>query len=311
MASENKKRKSLLIALLILLLIFLIIGAAFIIKYALGKGDGDVSSTIGSSSSPSSSDVTSSDTSEEPSSSEATKPSSKPSSSEEPSSSVATKPSSKPSSSESSSSEAPPVKTDPDEVLQKALEKLGKLKGNSKEVSNVSNPATLTVEVKDTAAASAAATEILNTIKTKLKYNESTANGNEAVGNPNPFSYDYTLTFTEAKDGKYVFTFEYRFHQYYNVEDKGYDTNDFVEAVASYLEGKGKQRFDYQTTSGIRETQSVIILLEDDYATALEKAKGQVSSVCGSYRNFDFEYRALTIAGKEQKTALLYYIYCK
>ena len=302
MASENKKRKSLLIALLILLLIFLIIGAAFIIKYALGKGDGDVSSTIGSSSSPSSSDVTSdvtsSDTSSEPSS-------------EEPSSSVATKPSSKPSSSESSSSEAPPVKTDPDEVLQKALEKLGKLKGNSKEVSNVSNPATLTVEVKDTAAASAAATEILNTIKTKLKYNESTANGNVAVGNPNPFSYDYTLTFTEAKDGKYVFTFEYRFRQYYNVADKGYDTNDFVEAVASFLEGQGKQRFDNQTTSGIRETQSVIILLEDDYATALEKAKGQVSSVCGSYRNFDFEYRALTIAGKEQKTALLYYIYCK
>ena len=303
MANDNKKSKNWLIIIPIILAALLLVsgcifGTAILIKN-MGGSDGDNSSTIDSSSIiQSSSDVTSSDTSSEPSS-------------EEPSSSEATKPSSKPSSSESSSSEAPPVKTDPDEVLQKALEKLGKLKGNSKEVSNVSNPAILTVEVKDTAAASAAATEILNTIKTKLKYNESTANGNVAVGNPNPFSYDYTLTFTEAKDGKYVFTFEYRFCQYYNVADKGYDTNDFVEAVASYLEGKGKQRFDYQTTSGIRETQSVIILLEDDYATALEKAKGQVSSVCGSYRNFDFEYRALTIAGKEQKTALLYYIYCK
>lgn len=209
--------------------------------------------------------------------------------------------------------EVPPVKSDPNAILSMSLANLASLKGNSKEVTSISNPAKLNIEVGDTESVENAVAQIVNAIKSKVGYNAATADGNVPVGNPNPFSYDYRLIYTTSVNGKHCYTFEYRFRQYYNVAEKGYDTNRLVSDVVAYLSGQGKTKFDYQTTGTISESQPVIIPIGDDYNTALEKAKGQVASVCSSYRNFDFTYRALTIAGRGQTetTALMFYIYCK
>lgn len=206
-----------------------------------------------------------------------------------------------------------PTKTDPTTILNTALANLSSMKGNSKQVASISNPASMALEVSDTEGIQEAATQIVNAIKSKLGYNEATADGTVPVGNPNPFSYDYRIVYTGSTNGKHYYTFEYRFRQYYNVAEKGYDTNQLVADITTYLTGQGKTKFDYQTAGAITDSQPVIIPLDDDYNTALEKAKGQVTSVCSSYRNFDFTYRALTVAGRGQTetTALMFYIYCK
>ena len=206
-----------------------------------------------------------------------------------------------------------PIKTDPLEAVRIALNKMTSLKGDSKQTEINSKLSSFVIEVSDTETADDAAAQIIEAIKTKLGYNEATADGTVPVGNPNPFSYDYKLTYTNGSNGKYYYTFEYRFRQqYYSVSEKGYDTNKLVSDIVAYLTSEGKEKFDYHS-SGTAESQPVIILFEDDYEVALEKAKGQVSSACSSYSSFDFEYRALTIAGRgqEQKKALLFNIYYK
>lgn len=206
-----------------------------------------------------------------------------------------------------------PSKTDPLQAVPIALNSLSGLKGSSRQTGSIANPSVLTIEVSDTETPDNAAAQIVDAIKSKLGYNEATADGTVPVGNPNPFSYDYNLSYASSADGKYYYSFEYRFRQqYYNVSEKGYDTNRLVADIVAHLTGEGKSRFDYHS-SGNAESQPVIILFEDDYEVALEKAKGQVSSACSAYGSFDFEYRALTIAGRgqEQKKALLFNIYYK
>ena len=305
MKTEKKRNKYIIIVIILLLLLIFIVAGVFLFSKEPSEPDVTISSSEASS------EVQSVETST-PSVESETEESSKPVSSTSKNNSKTDKVES--SSKEEVSSEPKPVeKSDANKILESALSKLKKLKGDSKEVNEVSSPVKLSISVKDTISVEDAANEILEKIKSKLNYNEATANGNVAIGNPNPFSYDYDLIYIQNENGKHIFTFEYRYRQYYNVADKGYDTNGFVEEIIKHLTAQGKVKFDYQTTSNISETQPVIILLEDDYEVALEKAKGHVDSVCSSYRNFDFAYKALTVAGRgdTEKTALMFYIYCK
>lgn len=315
MKYKIKKREYTLIVLIVLLLLLMIVGIAVAIHFMNSDSEDVGGSADASHVSQTSSDNTSSLVSEPNTSSdiqssdivssedEVSQPSSESSSTES-----KPKPEPKP-----EPEPEPIIKTDANEILEKVLSDMVLLKGDSAKVEDISNPAKFTVEVDDTADVDTAASEIFEAIKSKLKYNEATADGTVASGNPNPFSYDYKITFKDLENGKYEFTVEYRYRQFYDVTDKGYNTNRLVEDVIAYLTDNGKIKFDYQTSDGILESQPVIIPLEDDYAVALEKAKGHVISVCSSYRNFDFAYKALTVAGRDQneKPALMFYIYCK
>ena len=218
------------------------------------------------------------------------------------------KPTTKPTVPETTETE--PELTDPNRVLTLAKTKISALSGDLKEVSKVTNPKTLTVQVSAMQTEETSAQQIVDKVKETLSYEQNKANPNVAVGNPNPLTYEYSLLFVSTEGQKHTFQFSYRFvSTNYNVAEQNYDTNRLVQDGCAYLNSLGKVKIDSQT-AGYTSKQPVIVLLEYSYDTALSIVKAQVESASKDYRNYDFYYSALTVTtkGGVEKEALCFYI---
>ena len=203
-----------------------------------------------------------------------------------------------------------PPETDPSEIVQLVLDQMDMLKGNSREVESLTDPCRNTWKVNATEDVGKAAQQLLQNILEEMNYEEAVADPNVPVGKPNPFTYHYVLKYVDTQNGEHVFELLYRFvSENYTVQDKGYDTNRLVTDICAYLDSLGKTKFDSQTVQG-KTTQSVIVLLDYDYDTALSMVKAQVQGSSENYRSYDFYYKALTVStkGGVEQTALLFYI---
>ena len=203
-----------------------------------------------------------------------------------------------------------PVLSDPDQILSLVKGKLKNLAGQAKEVSSLSNPKTLTMGVDATDSEESAAQTMLERIKNQLGYEQSKADPDVAVGDPNPFTYEYKLYHKETTDGQHTFVMEYRFFSVdHQVPQQNYSTSRLVKDVCAYLDSIGKVKYDSQT-GGSASKQAVIIPLEYTYETALSIAKAQAESASSQYRNYDFYYSTLTITtkGGQEQEALCFYI---
>ena len=172
------------------------------------------------------------------------------------------------------------------------------------------SPKYLSVKVSATMDAESASQAIVNQFKDVLHYEQSQSNPNEAVGNPNPLTYEYKLSYAATADGQHEFVFEYRFiSTNYEVSNQSYDTGRMVADVCAHLNSLGKTKFDSQTTEYV-SSQPVIVPLEHPYETALSIVKAQVESISAQFRDYDFYYSALTITtkGGVEQEALLFYI---